>query len=170
MLIPRAVVVYGRHLLLVREGPGRRSPSPGRWHLPGGEVLEAESPQKAAQRLVKLRSGLDVDIAGCIDALARRGADPVTGKPGPLLHLYFLCRPAADTPSRLLPLEACTDGTAAGRSLPGDGSSVPAGLQAPPGGSDWGWTDLESGLAALKHDLVGPTVISYLESLVGTGA
>ncbi len=173
-LVPRAVVVSGRHLVLVRDTAGVRPPSPGRWHLPGGEVLESESPQKAAERIVKLRTGLPVEIRGCLDALARRGADPASGRPTQLLHLFFLCRPAPESDPALLP-----DG---GRYLAGvdledgldvgtDDSWSPAGrLTGPPGGADWGWTDLESGLAALRHDVVGEWVVDYLRRALEGGA
>lgn len=152
-LVPRAVVVTGRHLLLVRDTAGVRPPSPGRWHLPGGEVLESESPQKAVERIAKLRTGLSVNAEGCLDALARRGADPASGKPTQLLHLFFLCRPAPDTDPALLP--------AGGRDM----TALAGELSGPPGGADWGWTDLDSGLAALRHDIVGEWVVDYLRKL-----
>lgn len=155
LVIPRAVVVSGQHLLLVREAAGHPPPSPGRWHLPGGEVLAGESPQKAAQRIVKGTSGLELEVCGCLDALARRGKSRTTGRAVPLLHLFFLCRPGDAADPALLP-----NGTDSPQL-----EQAAAGPTPPPGGSAWGWTDLASGLAALKHDVVGPAVIQYLQSL-----
>jgi ADP-ribose pyrophosphatase YjhB (NUDIX family) len=206
LLIPRAVTLSGRHLLLVRETPLGRTLSPGRWHLPGGEALEGESPQKAVERLVRHRTGLNVDVLGCLDALAKRGPDPATGKPAPLLHLFFLCRPADGSPGELLPGEGTSlaiaasadpdeaagaggavGGGAGGRAQAGEaagaggGAGVGAGGGAQAGagqrqvrpraqlGAAWGWTDLASGLRALKHDLVGPAVVRYLAELESGG-
>lgn len=160
-LVPRAIVVAGRHLLLVRDTAGVRAPSPARWHLPGGEVLTGETPQRAVERIIRLRTGLSVNVEGCLDAVAKRGADPSSGKPAPLLHLFFLCRPAPDAEQSLLPAEA---GERLPLVWPPDDSPAtePAG---PPGGADWGWTDIGSGIAALKHDVVGAWVVPYLRRL-----
>ena len=160
-LVPRAIVVAGRHLLLVRDTTGIRAPSPARWHLPGGEVLAGETPQRAIERIVRLRTGLSVNVEGCLDAVAKRGADPSSGKPAPLLHLFFLCRPAFDAARSLLPADA--DETLPPDWQPDDGPpKEPVG---PPGGADWGWTDLGSGIAALRHDVVGEWVVPYLQRL-----
>lgn len=151
-VIPRAVVVSGGRLLLVRGEPGRYSPSGGRWHLPGGAVEEGESPQRAACRLVQESTKLEVEVAECLDVLARRGPDPSTGRQTNLLHVFLLCRPA----------ESCRPGL-----LPEGGGpelGLDASLDGCPGLS-WGWTDLESGLAALRHDVVAPEVTEYLKSV-----
>lgn len=151
LLIPRAVIVHSRHLLLVRSTAGTRSPSAARWHLPGTEVLEGESPQTAIQRLVKLRTRIEIEVDGCLDAVARRGRDPTTGRQSPLLHLFFSCSIAPGTSPDLLPAAA---------------TSVAAlERDPPPGGPDWGWTDLASGMAALRHDIVGTAVVTRLEEL-----
>jgi ADP-ribose pyrophosphatase YjhB (NUDIX family) len=160
-LVPRAIVVAGRHLLLVRDTTGIRAPSPARWHLPGGEVLAGETPQRAIERIVRLRTGLSVNVEGCLDAVAKRGADPSSGKPAPLLHLFFLCRPAPDAARSLLPADA--DETLPPDWQPDD--CIPKEPVGPPGGADWGWTDLGSGIAALRHDVVGEWVVPYLQRL-----
>jgi ADP-ribose pyrophosphatase YjhB (NUDIX family) len=178
-VIPRAVVLCGRHLMLVRSSPGMRSPSSGRWHLPGGEIRAGESPQRAAARTVAERSGVKIEVKGCLDALVRRGPDPVTGRQVPLLHLYFLCQPAQDTNPDLLPGTAAHHLTAASGQDDQDGQEGPSGgvversdveldgsFSAPSGGADWGWTDLASGLGALKHDVVGPAVAEHIADLL----
>lgn len=170
LLIVRAVVCSGHHLLLVRHLAPGRAISPGRWHLPGGEVLEGESPQRAVERLVKHRSGLAVEVRCCLDAVARRGLDPATGRPASLLHLYFLCRLAGSHPVELLPgsggalaptlgeeeAEEAAEEEDGEAPLPGRAPGGPAGV------AGWGWTDLASGLRALKHDITGPAVVRYL--------
>jgi len=161
ILVPRAVVLSGRHVLLVRDIPGHRAPSPARWHLPGGEVLAGETPQRAVERLIKLRTGLTVAVEGCLDALARRGGDPGSGKPTQLLHVFFLCRPTPDSDSGLLP--GLGTSTQLLSSSAADGRA--AELGGPPGGADWGWTDLSSGIAALRHDVVGEWVVAHLTAL-----
>lgn len=149
-VIPRAVVVAGDRLVLVRGEPGRYAPSAGRWHLPGGDVAEGESPQHAVRRLVQDRTKLEVEPAGCLDVLARRGPDPTTGRQTPLLHVFFLCNPSSGCPPALLP---------GGR---GPELGI-AALEDAASRLSWGWTDLESGLAALRHDVVTPAVVRYLE-------
>jgi ADP-ribose pyrophosphatase YjhB (NUDIX family) len=162
ILVPRAVVLSGRHVLLVRDTPGHRAPSPARWHLPGGEVLAGETPQRAVERLIKLRTGLTVAVEGCLDALARRGGDPGSGKPTQLLHVFFLCRPTPDNDPGLLPGDAATPQLLRSPATGGQATE----LAGPPGGADWGWTDLSSGLAALRHDVVGEWVVTHLTSLL----
>lgn len=180
-VIPRAVVLSGRHIMLVRSAPGALTLSAGRWHLPGGGIRSGESPQKAVARVVAERSGLRVEVGGCVDALVRRGADPETGRPAPLLHVYFLCKLAPDADPALIPggggaellgTALLEDETQEETSQP----APPAGAPSPPGttgrrkspplGADWGWTDLASGLAALKHDVVGPEAARYIEELI----
>lgn len=168
-VIPRAVVLIGRYVMLVRAAPGLRPPSPGRWHLPGGEIRSGESPQRAVARIVAQRSGLHVEVGGCLDALTRRGPDPETGRQAPLLHLYFLCTPRPDAGPGLLP---GTGGPELDMGLVSGSDEHTSGIAGKPGergnpprGADWGWTDLASGLAALKHDVVGPEVIRYVETL-----
>jgi len=151
LLVPRAVIVHARHLLLVRSTTGTRSPSAARWHLPGTEVLEGESPQTAIQRLVKLRTRVEIEVDGCLDAVARRGRDPTTGRQSSLLHLFFSCSVSPETSPELLPTAVAI--------------VAPLDPGAPPGGTDWGWADLGSGVAALRHDIVGPAVVSRLEEL-----
>ncbi|MDP2873322.1 MAG: NUDIX domain-containing protein [Bacillota bacterium] len=164
-VVPRAVVLCGRHMLLVRSSPGLRSPSSGRWHLPGGEIRAGESPQRAIARVVAERSALRVEVCGCLDALVRRGPDPETGRQVPLLHLFFVCRPASDSSPDLLPGAGAhtADPSAEGPS-PGEPDALHIG---PPGGADWGWTDLASGLGALKHDVVGEAVIEHIAAALG---
>lgn len=162
ILVPRAVVLAGHHLLLVRESTGIRPPSPSRWHLPGGEVLGGETPQRAAERLVKLRTGLVVEAAGCLDVLARRGTDPASGRQAQLLHVFFLCKPSAQAQPDLLPDAA--------RHAVSFSDGAPDGVGGPPGGADWGWTDLNSGIAALRHDVVGDWVVDHLRRASGDPA
>ena len=152
-VIPRPVVVADRYLLLVRGEPGRYAPSAGRWHLPGGEINEAESPQHAAARIVQERTRLQIEVLSCLDVLARRGPDPTTGRQTPLLHVFFLSRPLADSPPILLPE---TGGPQLG----------PSSLESPSAGLSWGWTDLDSGLAALRHDVVAQAVVTCLQERV----
>lgn len=204
-VIPRAVVLCGRHIMLVRSAPGVLTLSAGRWHLPGGAIRSGETPQKSISRAVNDRSGLRVQVGGCLDALVRRGPDPETGRPAQLLHLFFLCTPAPDADPGLLPggggpelsgsvlADQGVDddpGKPAGHAGDGlaghagdhghDGHAGDAGhdvsgpqgpgarrRKAPPLGADWGWTDFASGLAALRHDVVGPEAIRHIEDLAG---
>jgi hypothetical protein len=39
----------------------------------------------------------------------------------------------------------------------------PSSLEGPSASLGWGWTDLESGLAALHHDVVAQSVALYLQ-------
>lgn len=166
-VIPRAVVISGNRLLLVRAEPGRYSPSAGRWHLPGGAVDEGESPQRAACRRVQEITRLEVGVEGCIDVLARRGPDPSTGRQTHLLHVFFRCRPAESCRPDLLPGGGGPElGLAASAGMP-DADIQEAGIPGVPApqGLTWGWTDLESGLAALRHDAVTRAVVNYLQQV-----
>ncbi|GAA4989525.1 NUDIX hydrolase [Kineococcus glutinatus] len=69
-----AVVVAGERMLLTRLSP--RTPSPGRWTLPGGGVDHGEHPCDAAVREVREETGMDVDV----DALVEVGSEHFTGR------------------------------------------------------------------------------------------
>jgi 8-oxo-dGTP diphosphatase len=70
-----AIAVRDRALLLIRR---RRSPSRGRWSLPGGRVESGETAQQALVREVAEETGLVVEIGALVGEVTRPGLADVT--------------------------------------------------------------------------------------------
>ena len=61
-VIAGGIVTDGKEVLLGRKKDGTDHPIEGEWHFPGGHVEEDEEPEEAAERSLKEKAGIGVEV------------------------------------------------------------------------------------------------------------